>query len=54
MRTTPILRNVGRSSLTPSAALAERVRRPGYLAKLAKPEDLVPLFKVSVIFGELC
>lgn len=52
MRTTPILRNLSR----PSAALLDRVRRPAYLAKLAQPEDLVPLFKVSlvVIIGELC
>lgn len=34
-----------RSSTGPSAALKERVRRPALFNKLAKPEDLVKLFK---------
>ncbi|KAJ3813537.1 acyl-CoA carboxylate CoA-transferase [Lentinula lateritia] len=52
MHTTPFLRNVGRAtSLTPSAALLERVKRPGYLQKLAKPEDLVPMFKHDDYIG---
>ncbi|GAW04537.1 acyl- carboxylate -transferase [Lentinula edodes] len=52
MHTTPFLRNVSRAtSLTPSAALLERVKRPGYLQKLAKPEDLVPMFKHDDYIG---
>ncbi|KAK7453282.1 acetyl-CoA hydrolase [Stygiomarasmius scandens] len=46
MRATPLLRNV-----TPSAALRERVRRPGYFSKLAKPSDLAPLFKNGDYIG---
>ncbi|KAF8956209.1 acyl-CoA carboxylate CoA-transferase [Flammula alnicola] len=51
MRTTPFLRNISipraGSPLQPSAALRERVRRPGYLSRLANPEDLAPLFKIG-------
>ncbi|KAK1222830.1 acetyl-CoA hydrolase [Marasmius sp. AFHP31] len=43
MKVTPSLRNA--SVAGPSAALRERVRRPGYLKKLAHPSDLAPLFK---------
>ena len=47
MRYTPFLRNLPPFTTTkPSAKLLERVRRPGYLAKLVRPEDLAPLFKV--------
>ncbi|KIY46347.1 hypothetical protein FISHEDRAFT_66507 [Fistulina hepatica ATCC 64428] len=38
-------RSIAVSSAGPSAELKERVHRPGYLKKLAKPEDLAPLFK---------
>ncbi|KAJ3746818.1 hypothetical protein DFH05DRAFT_1486771 [Lentinula detonsa] len=49
MHTTPFLRNISRTtSLTPSAALLERVKRPAYLQRLARPEDLVPMFKVTL------
>ncbi|KIK50711.1 hypothetical protein GYMLUDRAFT_252745 [Collybiopsis luxurians FD-317 M1] len=44
---TSILRNASRTSLTPSAALLERIKRPAYLARIARREDLVPLFKIS-------
>ncbi|KAJ3828891.1 acyl-CoA carboxylate CoA-transferase [Lentinula raphanica] len=45
MRVSSSLRNVAR--VPPSAAVAERVRRPSYLSRVAKPEDLVPLFKIG-------
>ncbi|KAE9398209.1 acyl-CoA carboxylate CoA-transferase [Gymnopus androsaceus JB14] len=51
MYTTPIVRNVSRTTLTPSAALLERVQRPAYLKRLARPEDLVPLFKDDDYIG---
>lgn len=41
-RPTQVLRS---ASAQASAALRERVRRPALLSKLAKPEDLAPLFK---------
>jgi len=50
MRVTPRLRNAlpaSSSTVQASAALKERVRRPALLKKLAKAEDLAPLFKVS-------
>ena len=34
-------------TLKPSPQLLERVRRPAMLKKLAHPDDLAPLFKVS-------
>ncbi|KAJ3976725.1 acyl-CoA carboxylate CoA-transferase [Lentinula raphanica] len=49
MRVSSSLRNVAR--VPPSAAVAERVRRPSYLSRVAKPEDLVPLFKVGPMIG---
>ncbi|KAJ3992448.1 acyl-CoA carboxylate CoA-transferase [Lentinula boryana] len=52
MHTTPFLRNISRTtSLTPSAALLERVKRPAYLQRLARPEDLVPMFKHDDYIG---
>lgn len=45
MRATPLLRNV-KPSPTISTALKERVRRPAFLQRLTRAEDLVPLFKV--------
>ncbi|KAJ3731444.1 hypothetical protein DFJ43DRAFT_410408 [Lentinula guzmanii] len=54
MHTTPFLRNISRTtSLTPSAALLERVKRPAYLQRLARPEDLVPMFKHDDYVGIL-
>ncbi|KAL0948580.1 hypothetical protein HGRIS_011139 [Hohenbuehelia grisea] len=41
MRITPTLR----SAAGVSAALKERVRRPSMFTKLARAEDLAPLFK---------
>ncbi|TEB22519.1 acyl-CoA carboxylate CoA-transferase [Coprinellus micaceus] len=41
----------GTSTLTPSPALRERVRRPAYLQKLARAEDLAPLFKNDDYIG---
>ncbi|KAJ3998091.1 acyl-CoA carboxylate CoA-transferase [Lentinula boryana] len=49
MRVSSSLRNVGR--VAPSAAVVERVRRPAYLSKVAKAEDLVPLFKNGDYIG---
>ncbi|KAJ3729891.1 acyl-CoA carboxylate CoA-transferase [Lentinula raphanica] len=49
MRVSSSLRNVAR--VPPSAAVAERVRRPSYLSRVAKPEDLVPLFKNGDYIG---
>ncbi|KAJ3980094.1 acyl-CoA carboxylate CoA-transferase [Lentinula detonsa] len=49
MRVSSSLRNVGRAA--PSAAVVERVRRPAYLSKVAKAEDLVPLFKNGDYIG---
>ncbi|KAL0569999.1 acetyl-CoA hydrolase [Marasmius crinis-equi] len=49
MKVTPCLRNASVSG--PSAALRERVRRPAYLKKLAKPSDLAPLFKNDDYIG---
>ncbi|KAF9266564.1 acyl-CoA carboxylate CoA-transferase [Marasmius fiardii PR-910] len=49
MKVTPSLRNA--SVAGPSAALRERVRRPGYLKKLAQPGDLAPLFKNDDYIG---
>ncbi|KAF9482971.1 hypothetical protein BDN70DRAFT_874389 [Pholiota conissans] len=49
MRCTPFLRNI--STTKPSAKLLERVRRPGYLAKLVRPEELAPLFKNDDYIG---
>ncbi|THU99836.1 hypothetical protein K435DRAFT_837547 [Dendrothele bispora CBS 962.96] len=46
MRVTPLLRNA-----QPSAALRERVRRPGYFSKLAQPQDIAPLFKNGDYIG---
>ncbi|KAJ4481890.1 acyl-CoA carboxylate CoA-transferase [Lentinula aciculospora] len=52
MHTTPLLRNLNRvTSLTPSAALLERVKRPAYLQRLARPDDLVPMFKDDDYIG---
>ncbi|KAF9064280.1 hypothetical protein BDP27DRAFT_173523 [Rhodocollybia butyracea] len=51
MRVSPFLRNVNVGRVTPSAALIERVRRPAYLSKLAKAEDLAPLFKNDDYIG---
>lgn len=34
-----------------SALLRSRVKRPSYLSKLAKPEDLVPLFPNGSYIG---
>lgn len=50
MRFTLPIRNSA-STLTPSAALRERVRRPAYLKKLASPSDLAPLFKNDDYIG---
>ncbi|KAL0067839.1 acetyl-CoA hydrolase [Marasmius tenuissimus] len=50
MKVTPSLRNA--SVAGPSAALRERVRRPGYLKKLAQPSDLAPLFKANEAMHE--
>ncbi|KAJ4468907.1 acyl-CoA carboxylate CoA-transferase [Lentinula aciculospora] len=49
MRVSSSLRNVGR--VTPSAAVVERVRRPGYLSRISNAEDLVPLFKNGDYIG---
>ncbi|TFK63812.1 hypothetical protein BDN72DRAFT_963658 [Pluteus cervinus] len=48
MRVSLIARNSG---LTVSPGLRERVRRPGYLNRLAKAEDLAPLFKNDDYIG---
>ncbi|KAG6843668.1 Acetyl-CoA hydrolase [Tephrocybe sp. NHM501043] len=48
MRVTPCLRQ---NTLSVSAALRERVRRPALLKKIAKPEDLAPLFKNDDYIG---
>jgi acetyl-CoA hydrolase len=37
--------------LTASAALKARVRRPSLLQKLARPEDLLPLFPNGAYVG---
>ncbi|KAI3604353.1 acetyl-hydrolase [Moniliophthora roreri] len=49
MKATRTLRNA--SIAGPSAALRERVRRPQYFKKLAKPSDLAPLFKNDDYIG---
>ncbi|KAF9560640.1 acyl-CoA carboxylate CoA-transferase [Agrocybe pediades] len=54
MRVTPRLRNAlpaSSSTVQASAALKERVRRPALLKKLAKAEDLAPLFKNDDYIG---
>ncbi|KAF5344316.1 hypothetical protein D9756_011310 [Leucocoprinus leucothites] len=50
MRFTPLLRNL-KPSMTASAALRERVRRPAFLERLARAEDLAPLFKNDDYIG---
>ncbi|KIY43787.1 acyl-CoA carboxylate CoA-transferase [Fistulina hepatica ATCC 64428] len=55
MHATLILRNATGNalsgSLAPSAALISRVKRASFLKKLAKPEDLAPLFKSGDYVG---
>ncbi|EEB91141.1 hypothetical protein MPER_10548, partial [Moniliophthora perniciosa FA553] len=51
MKATRTLRNA--SIAGPSAALRERVRRPQYFKKLAKPSDLAPLFQNDDYVGNL-
>ncbi|EAU82276.1 acyl-CoA carboxylate CoA-transferase [Coprinopsis cinerea okayama7 len=55
MKPTLRLRNASlaaaHKALKPSAALLERVRRPAFLNKLAKPEDLAPLFRNDDYIG---
>ncbi|KAF6742088.1 hypothetical protein DFP72DRAFT_979565 [Ephemerocybe angulata] len=54
MKPTLRLRNASSlagKALKPSAALQERVRRPAFLNKLARAEDLAPLFKNDDYIG---
>ncbi|KIK70295.1 hypothetical protein GYMLUDRAFT_150576 [Collybiopsis luxurians FD-317 M1] len=48
MRSSSSFRNVF-NKIAPGGSIRERVRRPAYLERLAKPEDLVSLFKVKYI-----